>query len=520
MKFLSGTMLSRITGVGRDMAMAFCFGTHPALASFMIAYRFVYLMRRLFGEGLLHQGFIPHFESLRATSPKASSEFFRDLFSALTLFLAVFILLGEGALMLDLRLGFGKELCQLSMAILPGLFFISLYGLTSALLQCEKQFFLPSFAPAVCNLVWILGVFALYGQPMEWVALGLSFTIVIGFAVQWLITMPKTLLFLRQTLTLRECFRPHLLSPEVRKLIGPLFLGVIGVASTQINSAVDAIFARYASLEGPAYLWYAIRIQQLPLALFGIALSSALLPSLSRALQQKDENRYFELLRFALQRGFTLVFPCTIALYILGASGVNLLFGRGDFTLHATEQTLLCLWGYGIGLPAAVFVQILAPAFYAQKDYRTPAVGFALAAGLNILFNALLIFYFKLGAGSVALATSFTAFFNCVYLWIKFRQKYGTLVNSAFLVSCGKIFSSSVIAGGIVFAMGAFFAGDPSLDILLRRGPILFERSFSTQLLQFSVQAAAFALLFLSYAFVFRARDLLDMLGIQLSKKT
>ena len=157
--FLSGTFLSRLSGLGRDTTMAIAFGSHPAIAAFMVAFRFANLLRRLFGEGALSSGFIPHFEELRASSSKNASKFVRDLFFSLSLFLILLI----GGLEI-LLWGVSKwahlnpdnaEIIQLTMWMLPGALFICLFGLCSGLLQCERRFFLTGFAPAAINAVWI-----------------------------------------------------------------------------------------------------------------------------------------------------------------------------------------------------------------------------------------------------------------------------------------------------------------------------------------------------------------------------
>ena len=153
-----------------------------------------------------------------------------------------------------------------------------------------------------------------------------------------------------------------------------------------------------ASLEGPAFLWYAIRIEQLPLALFGIALSSALLPPLSRALKNLNMDHYLKLLRFAFARSFSLIFPCTLGIFVLGIAGINLLYGHGDFSNEATYQTTLCLWGYGLGLVPAVFVLLLAPAFYAHKEFRTPMLGSVISVVINVLLSSFFVFGLHLGA--------------------------------------------------------------------------------------------------------------------------
>lgn len=475
-KFLSGTFLSRCSGLMRDLSMAFCFGSHPAVAAFMVAFRFANLFRRLFGEGALPASFIPHFESVRRETPEKATQFFRDLFFTLSLFLISLILISEcflfALLKLDLFSADSAEIVRLTMLVLPGVLFICLFGLMAALLQCEKKFFLSGVAPIAFNATWIGTVWWLKDLPINRAMMGLAFSVIVAFAMQWLLTMKGywKWLFIKEKIAL--------FSREIRDIIKPLFLSILGVGAVQINSFLDSLFARFASLEGPAYLWYAIRLEQLPLALFGIALSSALLPPLSRAIQAGDKSRYLELLSFGLKRSLQLMLPCTIGILVLGSAGVNLLYGRGDFNQQATFQTVLCLWGYGLGLVPSVYVILLASSFYAQKKYALPMMASCYAVLVNLTLNALFVFFFNWGAFSIAVATSLSSFFN---LWILARNHEE--VSFALLVQgFGKVAFYSLLAGGTALALFTWL-GDPTWAILQGK-EVLFSRHFGQQLFQ------------------------------------
>ncbi|MBS0629948.1 MAG: murein biosynthesis integral membrane protein MurJ [Verrucomicrobia bacterium] len=498
LRFFSGTMLSRVSGLGRDMAMAFCFGTSPALAAFFLAYRFVYLIRRLFGEGLLHQGFIPHFETKKKEDPRKGALFFRDLFFSLSLILGTLIVAAEIALSFS-----HSEIARLAMWMLPGIFFICLFGLSTGLLQSERSFFLPSVSPVASNLVWILGVVALRHLPISDAVIGLSIVLSFAFFAQWAITVPRIWNFLRRSLSVKELLSISPFSSELKALARPLMLGMIGVASVQVNSAIDGIFARWADLEGPAYLWYAIRIQQLPLALFGLAISSALLPSLSRAIEEEALDRFESLLRFAKRRIFLLIFPCTVGIFVLGAASVNLLFGRGDFGIGSVYQTTLCLWCYGIGLLPSAFVQVVAQGFYAKKDYWTPTKGFISAALLNTALNALLVFVCDLGAASIALATSFSTIVNSIYL----SHKLGLKIDFRPMAKVG---ACALIAGLVVLGVG-YALGDPTLQFW--SGDVTFPETIMLQLIHFGLQTTVYFLIFFGLCHVAKVDELMEILS-------
>lgn len=495
--FLSGTFLSRLTGMFRDIVMAFSFGAHPAIAAFLVAFRFSNLLRRLFGEGQMTAGFIPYFESIRKESLEKGALFFRDLFHSLSLFLIFLIALAEIGLYFWWRLE-KSELIFLTMLMLPGTLFICLFGLTSSLLQCEKRFFLPGFAPVAFNFIWIAAALLWRNNPPEEAAIALSIAIVIAFAMQWLTTAPALFRYLKEYLSFSHFFKGRLFSHEILDLIKPLLYGMVGIGAVQINTALDGIFARFASLEGPAYLWYAVRMEQLPLALFGVALASALLPPLARAIQVQDKEKYCTLLQFALKRSFAWIFPCVMAIFVLGAASVNLLYGHGCFSEEATRETVLCLWGYGAGLLPSVFVLLLAPAFYAQKDYRTPMQGSLFSVFLNLTLNVFMVFVLEWGAFSIAIGTSIAALFNCYYLM---RKLSVPIFSWSLFRYCAHLGTIVLLAAGLTLLLGYFLIGDPTCGIAMGQS-VHFVRTFQEQALHFLVQAGAMGLFIASYAWM------------------
>lgn len=499
-KFASGTFLSRLGGLARDMSMAFCFGTNPVIAAFLVAYRFANLLRRIFGEGALLNSFIPHFESYRQTNPKHAAQFFRDTFFSMAFLLILLIGLIEFILYLGLHFDYmspgNQEIASLTMIMLPGLLFICLFSLCSGLLQCEKKFFLTGAAPLIFNLIWIGSIWWFKNEDHQKAAIFLSVSITFAFLFQWLMTFPKTLSFLRRYLSWKELFQGSLFSSEIRMMISSMSMVVIGVGASQINSAVDMIFARYASLEGPAYLNYAIHIQQLPLALFGIGISTALLPPLSRAFQ--DANQYRHLLHSAMTNALFFLIPCSIGILILGSSGINLIYGRGDFNNESTIQTTLCLWGYGAGLIPMGINLLLAPAFYAKKDYWTPTQASFLSLFVNFVLNFLLVMVFQFGAVSLAISTSVAACFNTGFLYRKLSKERGINLLLPLLSSSIKIVAISIFSALLTLSIEYMLFHELSIFILFKE--MQFTRSFTQQLFVFFVLSSSFAASFLSLA--------------------
>lgn len=511
-RFFSGTLISRSTGMAREIAMAAVFGASPTVAAFWMAFRFSHLLRRLFGEGALNAAFIPHFESLRSQDPKIGARFFYDLLMGLTfvlLILTIMIEIGLGGWLVYGKPGHGNaDVIRLTMLMLPSLIFISLYAVNSSLLNCERSYFLPSAAPVVLNLVWIGAVFYLKDFSQTRAIEYLAMVLVFAFALQWLVTVPKVWHFLAKELagSIRET---RFSAKEIIKILRPFSLGLLGVAATQINSALDSLFARAADPQGPAYLWYALRIQQLPLALFGIGLTGALLPPIARAIQQGEKSRYLYFLNFALRKTFLLMIPMSAALFSLGFSGINLVFGHGEFNQQAIKETTLCLWAYGLALLPMTLVLIFASAFYAKKNYLTPALLAILTVALNIGLNALFVFVLGMGAVSIALATALTSFANAILLGMRIQKEEGLELQGVFLLFL-KISLAALAAMSISAVLGVKLFQDNTLLCLTGHPLVPFPRLWMKQALLFMGQALTFGGAFFSLARILKIKEIVE----------
>jgi len=480
-RFFSGTTLSRITGLGREVTMAALFGTAPAVAAFWMAYRFSNLLRRLFGEGALHTAFIPHYEHLRAESPEAASRFFYDLTMGLSFVLLGIVLVAEGILGYFLLFGEANhDVLRLTMLLLPAILFICLFALNSALLNCERSYFLPSFAPSILNLLWMGAVFFLYKLEIGLAMERLAMVVVVAFAAQWLLTLPR----ITRIVSLGSNHQGFHLRSLIA-IVKPFLLGMFGVAAVQINSACDAIFARAADPEGPAFLWYALRLQQLPLALFGVALASALFPPISRAIKNRQYERYHEFLHFAVQRAISWMMPISFAILSLGLASVNLIYGHGQFSEEAVRTTAGCLIAYGAALLPMTITMLFASAFYSLQNYKTPAIFASVSVLLNIGLNWLFVFVFRWGAISVAIATTISSLANAALLvWIlttiqEIKWK-GVVDNLA------RLALSSLVASVITLYTSRFLPSVP--------------RAFWLQIEVLAIEASIFTVSFLSVA--------------------
>lgn len=433
-KFFSGTLVSRLSGFGREVAMAAIFGATPLVAAFWISFRFANLLRRLFGEGALSVAFIPHFSYLREKDPKRAVHFFYDLSTKISIILLLICLLGETILGTLLVKGYfnpyNEEVVTLTMIMLPALIFISLFALNSSFLHCEKHFFLPSVAPTILNLIWIAGAIWMVNEAQFAGLQKLAMIIVFGFAMQWLVTWPSVYRFFKKEGGKKWWVQNHEYSSDrAWGLMKPFMLAIIGVVATQINSALDALFARYADPSGPAYLWYALRLQQLPLALFGVGIASVLLPTISK---QPDEQTRSLQVNFSLKKAIALMIPMNAALIALGFVGMNLVYGHGRFSEEAVVSSTICLFAYSFALLPTTMVLILAAWYYAGKNQKTPALTALVAVLANVALNGFFVFVLHFSSVSIALATSLSAFINLFFLYRK-DQNFLTGTRGTFL---------------------------------------------------------------------------------------
>jgi putative peptidoglycan lipid II flippase len=460
LRFFSGTLLSRITGMVRDISMAFCFGATPEVAAFMVAFRFSNLLRRLLGEGAIHSVFIPSFEKLKKEDPLQASRFFLNLlfficFILIAIIVSVEALLAFGAPFFDQD---QLQVVTYTRWMFPGILFICLFGITSALIQCENAFFTSSVAPVVFNLVWIASLFFLRHLPSYEAMLSLCKIVVLAYALQFVATVPGML----KSIHVRPFEKISIFSSDIKDLVKKMGFGVIGVGAVQINAFFDAFFSRAADLKGPAWLWYALRLEQLPMALFAIAIGSALLPPLSRAIKGGDDSLAKTLFDYASKKVFALMVPCTFAIFVLGFSAVGLIYGHGEFGPQDQIQTTQALWAYGLSLVPSALCIIASTIYWAKDDYQTPMRASLLTVGVNLALNTLFVFGFGFGALSVALATSISAYFNAYYLlrplhpfggWHWDREATQVVVASCIATVAAFFAGGGVFFGGCVFLL-------------------------------------------------------------------
>mgnify|MGYP001563911428 FL=1 len=407
------TFSSRILGFIRDMVLARLFGATPAADAFFVAYRVPNLLRELFAEGSMSSAFIPVFTEYQTLKSKQdawelASAVFTTLLTIVTGITILGIVAAPGIVWL-LAPGFHDDPAKLAMTTLltkimfPYLLFISLAALAMGILNSMRAFAAPAFSPVFFN-IFIIGCALFLSPTMPEPILGVAIGVVAGGAAQLAMQLPGLRL---RGMLFGFRFEPG--HPGVRRIGALMVPSILGLSVTQINITVSTILASFFA-GGPTYLFYGMRLIQFPLGIFGVALATAILPTLSAQAARGALDELRTTLGFGLRMILFIILPAMLGLILLRQPIVHLFFEHGTFTAHDTAETALAVLCYSVGLWAFGGVRIIVSAFYSLQDTRTPAISAAIAVAANLVFSLLLMS--SLGAAGLALATALAAMVN------------------------------------------------------------------------------------------------------------
>ncbi|MDQ6999504.1 MAG: murein biosynthesis integral membrane protein MurJ [Mariprofundus sp.] len=430
----SWTMLSRVLGFVRDILIARVLGAGPLADAFFVAFKLPNFFRRMFAEGTLTVALVPVLSDQREQGEAQAHDFLNALATLLLIALLGFTLLGMMAmpwLLYVFAPGFSDEADRWAMSLelarlmFPYLAMISLAALSWAVLNTYKHFAVPAASPALLNVAIIAAALLLapsFDNPARALAIG----VLVGGFLQLAIQFPalKRIGWLpRFNFDFKQ---PAIL--ETLTLFGP---AVLAIAAVQINILVGTILATLLDAGAVSYLYYSDRIVQLPLALFGIAMSTALLPTLSSHLSKGNRLAAAEDLRAGLAWLTWITLPAMLGALYLAEPIVVTLFERGAFSHVDSVATAHTLQAYAVGLIAFCWIKLFASACYARKDAKAPMRYAAISVAVNIVLAVILMqFWAYVG---LALATSLAAFVNVVMLYRRLTQTYGSLLDADIL---------------------------------------------------------------------------------------
>jgi putative peptidoglycan lipid II flippase len=448
----AATLLSRVLGYLRDVVVASLFGAGMTSDVFIAAFRIPNLLRRLFGEGSLSIAFVPVFTHY--LTRQGRSEAVRLAGAALRLVALVLALTAVAGILagpLIIRIiapGFTaiphkSELAVLLTRIMfPYIFFIGLVALCMGILNCLGHFAAPALAPVLLNLAMIasVGVACLVTQSETLRVVALSAGVLLGGLLQLALQLPFLIKKGINPLNAKAWFHPGL--KRVGRLMGPTLLGT---AVYQINILVGTLLASLLPQGSVSYLYFADRLVQFPLGVFGIALATAVLPSLSRQAAAGEMDALSATFAHALKMVFFITLPAMLGLIVLRHPIVALLFQRGQFDAHASRLTASALLYYATGLWAFAAVRIVVASFYALEDARTPVIIAIVAISVNIVLGILLMKPMR--HNGLALATSVASILNLGLLLWALDRRLGRLGGREIAFSAAKSLFCAAIMG-------------------------------------------------------------------------
>ncbi len=447
------TMVSRILGVFREMVMARYFGAGLYTDAFNVAYRIPNLFRDLFAEGALSSAFVPTFIRTLTQKGKADAWLLANkLINALVIvlgLLSLFFYFGAKYFVYLLAAGYAEipqklELTvQMTRIMSPFLLWVALAAVVMGMLNAFGSFFIPAMAPSTFNLCCILaGIFLSPYMPRWGLAPVVSMAIgaIVGGASQFFVQVPSAR---------REGYRYRMIvdfrDPGLRHIAKLMLPATIGLSATQINITVDNQLASLYGNGPVSWLNYAFRLMQLPIGLFGVAIATANLATVSHHAAQRTLDKVQATVSSSLRLAACLTFPATVGLILFRSQIVRLLYQRGSFLPGDTAETSKVLLFYATALFAYSAVKILVPTFYALDDTRTPVRTSMITVGVKIAVNLLLVF--PLGFLGLALATAIASWLNFALLTRALRRRLEARWQWSELLVYARIILASAIMG-------------------------------------------------------------------------
>ncbi|MGM0552530.1 MAG: murein biosynthesis integral membrane protein MurJ [Pseudomonadota bacterium] len=421
------TMISRIMGYLRDMVLAVTFGAGPATDAFFVAFRIPNFLRRLFAEGAFNQAFVPVFAEYREKRGTAALRNLLD-HTAGTLMTVVTVVTLIGVLAAPLLIwvfapGLGTQeegrqdlAAQMLRVTFPYLLFISLTAMAAGILNSIGRFAVPAFTPVFLNLALIAA--ALWLAPMfDEPIVALAWGVFVAGALQLAFQIP--FLWRAGLLPRPRLRRAH---EGVRRIIRLMLPAILGTSVVQINLLVDTLIASFLAAGSISWLYFGDRFVELPLALFGIAIGTVILPRLSRQYNQADPAAFGRTLDWALRLAMLVALPSMVGLIVLAVPILATLIQYQAFTQFDTWMTAMALAAYALGLPGFILIKVLAPGFFARQDTRTPVKIAIIAMLWNMVLNGAFVLPWYLSGlpgahAGLALATSASAYINAGLLY-------------------------------------------------------------------------------------------------------
>ena len=439
------TFLSRILGYFRDLLIARVIGAGLISDCFFVAFKLPNLFRRILGEGAMNAAFIPVVSGVRTKSGNKSADvFFSNIFSFLLVALLAFVLILEILMPLIITLiapGFSdnpekfNHSINLTRLTFPFVLFICLTSLMGAYLNTLGKFASMAVTPIILNLSLIFTLLIFFkSENLFLISSTLSFAVSIAGIIQ-VIWMYYNIRRNKSKLSINfSFFKTFKRDKEITKFFKLLLPAILGNGAYQINLLIDMILASTLPDGSISFLYYADRVNQLPLGVLGIAIGTALLPVLSSQVKKKQKKEAEKSISKAIKFGILFSIPAFFGLLIFSENIISFLFFRGAFEYKDVQATSSALIALCCGLPAFIMIKILVIPFFANEDTKTPIKISLFCMSINLILNLILIREF-LHVG-LAISTSVSAWINFILLFYILNKN----LNYSFDISIFKVF--------------------------------------------------------------------------------
>jgi putative peptidoglycan lipid II flippase len=450
----AATLVSRILGFLRDLVVARAFGAGPATDAFFVAFRLPNLLRRLVAEGALSAAFIPVFTEYATKRTRADNlQMLRAVSGLMVLLLGALTVVGILAAPWILRVmapGFfadpavGTLTIGLTRLMFPYLFLVGLAAVAMGILNAQRQFMVPALSPVALNVGIIAGALLIAPRLAEPV-MGLAVGVLLGGIGQLVVQLPSV--WRRGLLATPRLALGH---PAVRRILKLMAPVIVGQSASHLGTVVNTIIASFLAAGSVSYLYYADRLIEFPLGVFGVAIATAVLPTLSEQAARRDPQALRETLSFALRLATFVSVPAAVGLFILSEPIVRVLYERGRFGPVDTAGTAAAVAMYAVGIVGLSITRVAVQAFFAMGDTRTPVKVSVGSMALNCVVAAALAQTH--GHVGVAFANSTSATANALALAILLRRKLpGHAVRGARQAWLRTV----AVSAGLAFALSA-----------------------------------------------------------------
>ena len=464
------SMISRVTGLVRDVLTAAAIGAGPLSDAFFVALKLPNMFRRITAEGAFTVSFIPVYsKTIETEGEDKAAEFAGRTFSMMALILGVFSALMMIAMPWVIRIiapGFepGQERywpsVEMTQITFPYLLLMSVTALFGGMLNVHHKFGPFAAAPILfnfCSIAAILiGKYFFNGE-----ANAITYAMAWGVTISGFMQLGLMIFYVRKY-KLAFKWQGFVWDEKIKKLFKLMGPGFVGSGILQINIFVDTLFASLLTVGSVSFLYYADRLQQLPLGIIGLAVGAVILPMLSRSFATGNHQESRDLFNRSLEYTYLIALPAAVALLIIPIPIVALIFERGEFTTSNTLTTSYVVMGYAVGLPAYIAGKVFASIFWAQHDTMTP-VKISIA---NSLLNILLCVCFikPFGIAGIALATGISGWLQ-LYLYSRklkgieiaaYDDRFRTVFPQIALSAC----AMAVVLAGLSYVLSPHFHSD------------------------------------------------------------